>query len=227
MQGLRSITLQFYQATNPPAKPTQLPPKLTQPPSNPTQPTHQIQLTYSELRPPMASHDHPTHGDPRRATITSPTASHDYPWDSYPNPLPSHKQPPSNPTQPTNQIQSTHNEPRLPMASHAHPNHGDPCRATTTSPTATHNYPRADTEPRRSESHLPKASMPIWGREERVWEKERNLESARKRERVRLKNNLRVLNFLFLFLFFWVFILFQFFSFFFHLVKIYKLIFCF
>ena len=84
MQDPRSITLQFYQAINPPAKPTQLPPKLTQPPSNPTQPTHQIQPTHGEPRPPMVSHDHPTHSDPRRATITSPMASHDEPRPPHP-----------------------------------------------------------------------------------------------------------------------------------------------
>ena len=169
----------------------------------------------------MASHDHPTHGDPRRATITSPTASHDYPWDSYPNPLLSHKQPPSNPTQPTHQIQSTHNKPRLLRVSHDDPTHGDPRRATTTSPTAIHDYPWANTGPRRS---VPRR----FEEERRECGRKRETLKVRGRERVRLKNNLGVLNFLFLFLFFRVFIFISiFFLFFFHLVKIYKLIFCF
>ena len=95
-----------------------------------TQPTHQIQPTHNEPRLPMASHDHPTHGDLRRATITSPTASHDYPWDSYPNPLSSHPANPSNPTDPT-WAKTTHGEPwpphpRRPTSSHNHLTHGDP-----------------------------------------------------------------------------------------------------
>ena len=102
-----------------------------------------------------------------------------------------------------------------------------PWRATTTPPTATHDeprpphprrandYPWTDIEPWRSESHLPKASMLIWGpkanieREAKLsrWEEERR-ERGRKREalklrgreRVRLKNNFLGL-FLFLFSF--------------------------
>ena len=99
-----------------------------------------------------------------------------------------------------------------PTASHDHPTHGDPQRTTTTSLTVSHDYPWADTRPRCSESHVPKASMLICAtlilcpkanieREEKLsrWEEERR-ERGRKREalkvkgkeRVRLKNNFLV-----------------------------------
>ena len=175
-------TLQFYQATNPPAKPTQLPPKLTQPPSNPTQPTHQIQPTHGE---PRSNPTDPRSPHPRQATPTHEIHTQTH-WDSHPNSLPSHKQPPSNPTQPTHQTQSTHNEPSNPAnpsnpidPQRAKTTHGEPRPPHPRRPTSSHNH-LTHGDPRLPMSkHQTTAicATAIWGREEKVWEKERNSKS--------------------------------------------------
>ena len=126
-----------------------------------------------------------------------------------------------------------------PTASQDHP-----WRATTTPPTAIHVEPQPPHPRRSTTTHEqtpdhgdlnptypkpPHRSVPHQSEEERrECGRKRETLKVRGRQRVRLKNNLGVLNFLFLFLFFRVFIFISiFFLFFFHLVKFYKLIFCF
>ena len=63
--------------------------------------------------------------------------------------------------------------------------------------------------------------------ERRECGRKRETLKVRGRERVRLKNNLGVLNFVLVLVLLGFYFYFSFFPFFFHLVKIYKLIFCF
>ena len=155
----------------------------------------------------MASHDHPTHDEPRsphprRATTTHEIHTQTHYWATN-----NHHR--IQPSQPIKSNRPTTSQDYL-------------GRATTTPPTTTHIEPQPPHPRRSTTTHEqtpdhgnlnptypkpPHRSVPHQSEEERrECGRKREALKVRGRERVRLKNNLGVLNFLFLFLFFRVFI---------------------